>query len=465
MEQIIIDKFRKSIHGQLILPGDEDYDEVRKVWNGMIDKHPALIVRCTDEADVIAAVNFARTQELLVAVRGGGHNVAGFGTCDEGIVIDLSPMKKIEVDTVNRTARAEPGLTWGEFDQATQVHKLATTGGLVSTTGIAGFTLGGGFGWLVRKYGLAVDNLLSVNMVLANGQKINAGPSENAELFWGVRGGGGNFGVVTSFRYQLHDVGHMVFGGAFFYTAEKAIELLRFYRDWTPEMSDELTTMVAFITAPPEPFIPKELVGTPMIVLALCYTGPVSQGEEVIEALRSATKPDIEHVGPVPYLALQTMFDDTAPNGIHSYWKTEYFGNLNDDTINVLVEQATKMKELSHFSAVHLHHWGGAIDCVDKNRTAFTNRNAPYVLNVIGQWNDPESADKHIAWTRNFSRAMQAYSTGQKYLNFMGDEDRSRVKAAYDPITYERLVALKNKYDPTNFFRLNQNIELTANGA
>ncbi len=255
----------------------------------MIDKHPALIVRCADDADVVNAINFAREQELLVAVRGGGHNVAGFGTCDGGIVIDLSPMKKIEVDAVNRTALAQPGLTWGEFDKATQAHKLATTGGLVSTTGIAGFTLGGGFGWLVRKYGLTVDNLLSVDMVLANGQRLTASPSEHADLFWGICGGGGNFGVVTSFKYRLHDVGPLIYGGAVFFPVEQARELLQFYRDWTPTMPDELSTMVAFLKAPPEPFVPKELIGTPMIALALCYTGSAEDGEQAIKPLRAFT--------------------------------------------------------------------------------------------------------------------------------------------------------------------------------
>ena len=347
MEKEIVDYFRSSLHGQLIFPGDVDYDEARKVWNGMIDKHPALIVRCADETDVISAINFARTQNLLVAVRGGGHNVAGFGTCDEGIVIDLSPMKKIEIDTVKRTARAQAGLTWGEFDKATQEHNLATTGGLVSTTGIAGFTLGGGFGWLVRKYGLTVDNLLSVDMVLANGQRVTASSSENADLYWGVCGGGGNFGIVTSFQYRLHKVGPVVYGGAAFYPVEKARELLKFYREWTSKMPDELSTMIAFITAPPEPFVPKELVGTPMIALALCYTGSAEDGEQAVKPLLDFMQPEIDIIGMHPYLGLQTMFDASAPKGIHAYWKTENFSDLSDDAINVLVEHCAKMKSLS----------------------------------------------------------------------------------------------------------------------
>ncbi len=462
IEKAIVEKFKAGLHGQLILPGEADYDEARKVWNGMINKRPKLIVRCVDETDVISAVNFARTQKLLVAVRGGGHNVAGFGTCDDGIVIDLSQMKKIEVDTVKRTARAQPGLTWGEFDKATQAHNLATTGGLVSTTGIAGFTLGGGFGWLVRKYGLTVDNLLSVNMVLANGQRLTASPSENADLFWGVCGGGGNFGIVTSFQYRLHNVGPDIYGGAAFYPVKKARELLKFYREWTPTMPNELSTMIAFITAPPEPFVPKELVGTPMIVLALCYAGPAEDAQLAIQPLRTFTQPEIDIIGMHPYLGLQTMFDASAPKGIHAYWKTENFSNLSDDAINVLVEQTEKMKSLSHFAAVHLHHWGGAVKRVDKDATAFAHRDANYVMNIIGLWMEQENADKHIAWTRNFSQAIQPYSMGQKYLNFLGDEGADSVKAAYDEKMYGRLVALKNKYDPTNLFRLNQNIEPSA---
>jgi FAD/FMN-containing dehydrogenase len=425
----------------------------------MIDKHPALIVRCADDSDVVGAINFARAQGLLVAVRGGGHNVAGFGTCDDGIVIDLSLMKTIEVDKRARIAQAQAGLTWGEFDKATQAHHLATVGGLVSTTGIAGFTLGGGFGWLVRKYGLTVDNLLSVDMVLADGQHLTASPTENADLFWGVCGGGGNFGIVTSFQYRLHSVGPDVYGGAAFYPAEKAKDFLQFYREWTPNLPDELSTMVAFLTAPPEPFVPQELVGTPMIALALCYAGPVDEGEQVVKPLRDFAPPAIDLVGPMPYTALQVMFDATAPKGIHAYWKTEYLGELDDNVVNVLVDHTAKMKSLSPFAVVHIHHWEGAVMRAYPDATAFAHRDAPYVLNVVGLWTEQERADKHIAWARDFAQAVQPFSTGQAYLNFLGDEGADRVKAAYGPARYERLVALKNQYDPTNLFRLNQNIK------
>ena len=459
IENTNIAEFRKSLHGKIIQPGDKDYKEARRVWNGMIDKHPSLIVRCSDVSDVQAAVVYARTHELLVAVRGGGHNVAGFGTCEGGIVIDLSQMKKVDVDVPAKTVRAQAGLTWGEFDSATQAHNLATTGGLVSSTGIAGFTLGGGFGWLVRKHGLTVDNLLSVDMVLANGQSLTASRSENADLFWGICGGGGNFGIVTSFQYRLHDVGPMVYSGAVFYPADKARELLQFYREWTSAMPDELSTMIAFLTAPPEPFVPKKLVGMPVIVLALCYAGSVEEGEQAVKPLRTFDQPVIDLLGPIPYLHLQTMFDATAPKGINSYWKTENFNELGGDAIRVLIEYSAKMRSLSHFTAVHMHHWGGAIKSVDTNATAFAHRDVNYVLNIIGQWNEQARADEHISWTRDFSRALQPFSTGQKYLNFLGDADNARVRAAYGETNYERLVALKNKYDPANLFRVNQNIK------
>jgi FAD/FMN-containing dehydrogenase len=424
----------------------------------MIDKHPALIVGCADENDVSSAVNFARTQQLLVAVRGGGHNVAGFGTCDGGIVIDLGPMKKIEVDPAARTARAQAGLTWGEFDQATQAHALATTGGLVTTTGIAGFTLGGGFGWLVRKYGLTVDNLLSVEMVLANGRRVTASPTENADLFWGVRGGGGNFGVVTSFQYRLYPVGPMVYGGAIFHRAERAADLLRFCRDWIPKLPDELSTMIAFLTAPPAPFVPRELVGAPMVAVALCYLGSAEEGEKAVKPLRALAPPAIDVVGPIPYLALQGMFDASAPKGIHSYWKTEYLSDLSDAAINTLVDHSARMKPLSPFAAVHIHHWEGAVKRQNAEATAFAYRDVRYVLNIVGLWMEPGDADQHVVWVRDFAQAIQPFATGQAYLNFLGDEGPARVKAAYGAERYGRLVALKDKYDPTNLFRLNQNI-------
>lgn len=450
-------EFENELEGTLIRPGDEAYDDARRVWNGMIDRHPALIVQCTDVDDVVASVQFASSHNLPLAVRGGGHNVAGFATCDDGIVIDLSPMKNIEVDGQAQMARAQGGLVWGEFDAATQAEGLATTGGLVSTTGIAGFTLGGGIGWLMRKYGLALDNLTSVKMVLADGRRVTASGQENADLFWGVRGGGGNFGVVTEFTYQLHPVGPSVFGGALFHPASKAKDLLHFYREWVSGLPDELTSMFIFLTAPPAPFVPPPLVGTPMVAVALCCAGPLDQAVELVKPLRELASPAIDLLGPLPYTALQSMFDATAPKGLLSYWKTEYLRDLDDNVIDALTENAAKMR--SPLSAVHIHHVQGEVSRINADATAFGRRDSPFILNIIGGWTDPAESDNHIAWVREMSQAMQPLATGEAYLNYLGEEGDARIRAAYGAEKYSRLVALKKKYDPTNLFHLNQNIK------
>jgi FAD/FMN-containing dehydrogenase len=453
-----LEQLRRSFGGQCIGPRDAGYEVARTVWNGMIDLRPALIARPSREDDVSLAVNIARENGVLLAVRGGGHNVAGFGTCDGGLVLDMTGMKGMRVDAAARTAEAQAGLTWGEFDAATQAHGLATTGGLVSTTGIAGFTLGGGFGWLVRKYGLTVDNLLGVEMVLADGSQVRANAEENPDLFWGVRGGGGNFGVVTKFLYRLHPVGPQIFGGAVFHPAARAKDLLRFYQGWTRQVPDELSTMVVFLTAPPAPFVPEKLVGTPMIAVALCYAGDPGEGERVIRPLREFAPAAIDLAGPMPYVALQGMFDATAPRGIHSYWKTQYLRDLNDAAIDTLVEHAGRLSGLAPFSTVHIHHWEGAAARAKGGETAFAHRGARYVLNVIGMWMAGEDANKHIQWVRGLFDATQAMGTGQAYLNFMGEEGAARVQSAYDAETWERLRQLKRKYDPGNLFRVNQNI-------
>lgn len=456
LEHGALESFHTSVRGELIQPDDHRYDEARRVWNGMIDKRPALILRCVDENDVIEGVRFARENDLLLAIRGGGHNVAGFGTCDDGLVLDLGPMKGLEIDVERKTAKAEPGLTWGEFDGGTQAHGLATTGGLVTTTGIAGFTLGGGIGWLMRRHGLTIDNLVSVEMVTAAGKRVRASADENPDLFWGVRGGGGNFGVVTSFEYRLHPVGPVVFGGALFHPLERGGDLLRFYRGWVPTLPDDLTTMVAFLRAPPEPFVPPELVGAPMVAIALCHVGPVEEGEALVQPLRAWSPAPIDVLGPVPYCALQSMFDATAPKGIHAYWKTEYMDELEDGAIETLVEQAGGMR--SPFSAIHIHHLEGAVARAGSADTAFTHRDSRYVLNVIGSWMDPAESQAHIGWTRAAWEALRPSAAGAVYVNFLGAEGDDRVKAAYGEETYARLVDLKRRFDPTNLLRLNQNI-------
>ena len=449
-------RLKSALHGYLIHPKDKEYEEARKVWNGMIDRHPSFIIRCADESDVVQSIRFVREHNLLVAVRGGGHNVAGFGTCDGGVVIDLSMMKGIEVNATSRTVTAQPGLTWGEFDAATQPAGLATTGGLVSTTGIAGFTLGGGIGWLMRKYGLTIDNLLSADLVTADGRLMSASASVNPELFWGLRGGGGNFGIVTSFRYRLHAVGPNVYSGALFYPLNKADDLLHFYRDWAPELPDEITTMAIFMTAPPEPFIPAALQGKPVLVVGMCHLGTVEQGKGLLQPLREFEAPALEMVGEMPYTTWQSSQDASAPWGIQSYWKTEYMADLSDQAIHTLIEQFSRVP--SPMTNIHIHHLEGAVGRIGENATAFAHRDARYLLNYVGIWKDPLESDRNVNWVRGAWQAIRPFASGAVYINFLGDEGDERVRAAYGAEKYARLVELKKKYDPSNLFHLNQNI-------
>ena len=452
-------KLQQDVRGQVIQPDDQLYDAARAVWNGMIDRRPAAIVRCLGVADVMAAVRFARAHQLEIAVRGGGHNVAGFGTCEGGLVIDLGPMKGVQLDPTARTARAQAGLTWGELDRETQAFGLATTGGLVSTTGIAGFTLGGGIGWLMRKHGLAVDNLLAADVVTAEGALVKTSAAENPELLWGLRGGGGNFGIVTSFEYRLHPVGPIVLAGGGFYTADRAADLLRFYREWAPSLPDELTTMFAFLTAPPEPFIPPPLVGQPLVAVVVCYAGPIQTGQQVVASLRAFAAPAVDLIGPIPYTALQGMFDASAPRGIRSYWKTAHLDDLSDQVISTLLEFTDQMGELSPFAAVHIHHVEGAVARVSTDDAAFGRRTARFVLNLPVSWPDPGQDDAHIQWVRAAYEAIQPLASTGAFLNFLDGDDGDRIRAAYGKARYERLARLKARYDPDNIFRLNQNIK------
>ena len=449
-----IQEFRSSLRGELILPGDPPYEQVRKVWNGMIDKRPALIARCAGAADVVACIQFVRSYDLPLAVRGGGHSIAGFSSCDGGLVIDLSLMKGIAVEPIRRTARAQPGLTWGEFDRETQAFGLATTGGLISTTGIAGFTLGGGIGWLMRQYGLACDNLLSARMVTADGRLLNASEQENAELYWGVRGGGGNFGVVTSFEYQLYPVNHVI-GGMVLHPASRAREVLQFYRDYVATIPDELALMFAFLTAPPAPFVPESLQGQPAVGIVACYCGSPKTGHEIVRPLKEFGPPVVDVIGPMPYTALQTMLDAAAPPGLLNYWKSGYLQELSRDAIETLVIQAAKMA--SPLSTIHIQQLGGGVSRVPADATAYAYRDAPFVVNIISTWTAPSESEQHVSWTRETWNALQPCWTRGAYVNFMGDESAEQVKQAYG-INYARLVALKNQYDPTNLFRLNHNI-------
>ena len=450
--------FTEGLGGEVLRPGDEAYDSARRVWNGMIDRRPALIARCLGVADVQAAVRFAREHKLLVAVRGGGHNVAGNAVAEGGIVIDLSRMRAVRVDPTRRTARAESGATWGELDHEAAVHGLATTGGAVSTTGIAGLTLGGGVGWLARRFGLACDNLLSVDLVTADGRLLTASASEHADLFWGVRGGGGNFGVVTSFEYQLHPVGP-VLGGMVLYPLEQAGALARFYRDFAAGAPEELSALLLFLVAPPLPILPPHLHGASLAGVMVCYSGPLAQGQEVLRPLRAFGTPVLDRILPMPYTAMQRLLDDGSPPGLLNYWKAGFLRELSDDSVATLAEHASRTTLPGQM--VEIFQFDGAVNRVGPEETAFSHRNGKFDFTAVAKWSEPADSERYIAWARDFYRAMEPFTTGGVYVNYLGEEGEERVKAAYGS-NYARLVALKNQYDPTNLFQLNQNIKPTV---
>lgn len=445
-----VEAFKKSLRGHCIAPGDDGYDGARTIPNGMIDRHPALIARCAGVADVITAVHFGRDHHLPVAVRGGGHGVPGFAVCDSGLMIDLSPMKSIRVDPIRRAARAEGGVTWGEFDHETQAFGLATTGGTVGRTGIAGLTLGGGHGFLMRKYGLACDNLLSVDVVTADGRLLAASVTENADLFWGLRGGGGNFGVATSFEYQLHPVGP-VLGGLLIHPMNQARTVVSFYREFTRTAPDELGSFAVLATLPD---------GTRAAVILLGYNGPIDEGERVVRPLRTFGPPLSDQVGPLPYTALQSIVENFNPPGLRNYWKTSYLKELSDDAIDVIVERFETVP--SPYSHVVLYRLGGAVNRVGTDDTAVAYRDARHVFLVVGMWSDSAQDDENIQWVRELWSAVQPFSSGGFYVNYEADAALEQIRVAYGPEKYERLVALKNKYDPANLFRLNQNIKPTV---
>ncbi len=435
-----------QLRGTLIRPGDADYDTARAVWNGMIDRRPAMIVRPAAPEDVVAAVNLARESGLPLAVRGGGHNAAGLSVCDDGIVIDLSSMKAVAVDPDARTARAQGGATWGDFDAATTAHGLATAGGLISSTGVAGLTLGGGLGWLMREYGLACDNLLSVEVVTADGRLVTASASENADLFWGLRGGGGNFGVATSFQFRLHPVSR-VLAGMLVHPIERAGEVLRLYREVTATAPDALTVFAPVMTTPE---------GAKVIALIACYNGPIGEGEAAIEPLRECAPALADTVQPMAYVELQRMLDEAFPHGLQVYWRSHFLTGLPDAAIDDIVERFAGVT--SPLSTVIVEPMGGAVGRVGRDASAFDQRNAAYNLAIIARWTEPAEADRHTAWAREVWEATRPYASGV-YVNYLGVGDGAeRVRDAYGPAKYERLAALKAKYDPGNLFRLNQNI-------
>ena len=451
-----VQELREAVRGEIVTPADPGYAEACRIWNGAHDGHrPALIVRCTGAADVIAAVGFARSNDLTIAVRGGGHSVAGFSTVDDGIVIDLSTMNGVRIDAAAGRATVGGGAVWADVDHETQAQGLATTGGLVSTTGVAGFTLGGGIGWLMRKYGLACDNLVGADVVTADGKLVHASPTENSDLLWGLRGGGGNFGIVTQFELELHSVGPMVYAGPIFYSADADEDLLRLFRDWAPGASDDVTAILNLTTAPPLPVIPEAWHGQKVAAFIATSAGPIEEGEGHVGEFRTVAEPVADLLGPMPYQVIQTLIDPLWPKGIQSYFKATNLARLDDELIGRLCEL--------HRTApgpqceIHVHQMGGAIARVGEGETAFAERSMPFLLNAVTGWHDPAQADAHVEWARDVIAAASDASTGRAYVNFLGDSDAAR--SSYGDETYARLVALKNEYDPTNVFRLNQNIE------
>ena len=447
----------EGFQGQQFRPGDEGYDDARAVYNAMIDKRPALVARCSGVADVIAAVNLAREQRLPLAVRCGGHSVAGKGVCDGGVLIDLSGMKGVHVDAGARLARANAGVLWGEFDRETQLFGLATAGGRMTTTGVGGFTLGGGYAWISTKHGLACDNLVSAQMVTADGRVVVASEDENADLLWGLRGGGGNFGVVTSYEFRLHELGPMVMAGLAVHPMESARDIARAWRDWVETAPDAVCTALGILRAPPEPFVPPEVQGMPVLGVLALYAGDPDEGEEVLRPLKQDIGPPaVDLIARIPYTAFQAIVDPFSPHGWQNYHRGEHLAGLPDDAIDAYVEHGARVGSPMSQSIVFRH--GGAISRVDDDATAASHRDAPYMWHPIACWQDPAETEREIGWVRDTSEAMAPYRTGGVYLNFEQDEGEEHVRAGFSPEKYARLVALKDKYDPENLFRINQNI-------
>jgi FAD/FMN-containing dehydrogenase len=452
----VLEALRGRLRGALRLPGDPGYDESRRIWNAMIDRHPAAIVRAAGAADVMQAVAFAAEHRLPLAVRGGGHNIAGSAVCEGGLMLDLSPMKSIRIDPIARTARVEPGATLADFDREAQAFGLATPTGINSTTGVAGLTLGGGFGWLSRKLGLTIDNLLSVDLVTAQGKLVHASGSEHEDLFWAVRGGGGNFGVVTSFEFKLHRVGPEVLSGLIVHPFSKAREILQGYRRLVAQAPDELTCWVVVRKAPPLPFLPPEVHGTEVVVLALCYAGDMEEGRKAAAPFRSLGTPIADVVGVNPFAGWQTAFDPLLQAGARNYWKSHDFVELGDGAIDLLLEYAGRLPDPE--SEIFIASLGGAVNRVPAAATAYPHRDIRFVMNVHARWRDAGQDSACIAWAREFFERMAQHATGGVYVNFMPEDEAQRVRAgAYGP-NFRRLADLKRKFDPDNLFRLNQNI-------
>jgi FAD/FMN-containing dehydrogenase len=451
-----IEQLHAQVRGEVIEPSDDGYDEARKVYNAMHDRRPRAVVRCADAADVAAAVRAGREQGLELAVRGGGHSVPGFGTSDDGIVIDLSPMRNVHVDPAVAIARAGGGAVWGDFDHATHAFGLATTGGVISTTGVSGLTLGGGIGYLARRYGLSCDNLIAADVVTADGELVTASERQHEDLFWALRGGGGNFGIATSLEFELHPVDEIV-GGPIFFELEAAAEVLGAYRDYIAEAPEELGAFFAFQIAPPLPFIPEERQGDTLCAIVTCWSGSPADADAALKPLLDAGPVVAQHVGPMPYPALNSAFDPLLPPGLQHYWKADFVKELTDDAIAAHVEHGSKVPCLQ--STMHMYPINGAVNRVGADETAFAYRDVNFACVIAGMWPEPADNAANTQWVKDYWAAIHPYSgTEGGYVNFMGADDQSRVAANCGP-NYERLSRIKATYDPDNVFHLNQNIE------
>jgi len=453
LNEAIINKFNETLRGNLIQPTDSNFDEVRKVYNGMIDRHPAMIAKCADVADVITAVNFGRENNMLISIRGGGHNAGGLGVCDDGLVIDLSNINYTRVDPKAKTIRVGGGCTWGDVDHAGHAFGLAVPTGIISTTGVGGLTLGGGLGYLTRKYGLTIDNLLEADMVLADGSFVTASVEENEDLFWAIRGGGGNFGIVTSFLFRAQPV-HINYAGPTFWDISKTEEILKWYRDFIIDAPDDLYGFFFFLTVPGPPF-PEELHGKKVCGVVWNYTGPLEKAEEVFKPIRDL-EPLFEHVGPMPHPMLNGMFDVFYPSGLQWYWRADFIKDIPDEAVAQHVKFGHDLP--TPHSTMHLYPINGAAHKVGKSDTPWAYRDANWAQVIVGVDPDPSNNDKITAWTKDYYDAVHPYSAGGAYINFMMDEGQERVKASYKE-NYDRLVQVKSKYDPNNLFRVNQNIK------